>query len=84
MCIRDSVLSGFVTANTGADPSLWHPLESNFVSILQEADVFRFDASDLIGGDVNNAFWEVGTQIVNGDISVEDGTAEIDTFWPTN
>ena len=81
---EDLVLSGFVTANTGADPSLWHPLESNFVSILQEADVFRFDASDLIGGDVNNAFWEVGTQIVNGDISVEDGTAEIDTFWPTN
>ena len=79
---EDLVLSGFVTANTGADPSLWHPLESNFVTILQEADVFRFDASDLIGGDVNNAFWEVGTQIVNGDVSVEDGTAEIDTFWP--
>ncbi len=76
------VLSGFVTANTGADPSLWNPLESNFVQILQDADIFRFDASDLIGGDVNNAFWEVGTQIVNGDISVEDGTAEIDTFWP--
>ena len=79
---EDLVLSGFVTANTGADPSLWHPLESNFVQILQDADIFRFDASDLIGGDVNNAFWEVGTQIVNGDISVEDGTAEIDTFWP--
>jgi len=76
------VLSGFVTANTGADPSLWHPLESNFVQILQDADIFRFDASDLIGGDVNNAFWEVGTQIVNGDVTVEDGTAEIDTFWP--
>ena len=79
---EELVLSGFVTANTGADASLWQPLESNFVSILQDADVFRFDASDLIGGDVNNAFWEVGTQIVNGDISVEDGTAEIDTFWP--
>ena len=79
---EDLVLSGFVTANTGADPSLWNPLESNFVTILQEADIFRFDASDLIGGDVNNAFWEVGTQIVNGDVSIEDGVAEIDTFWP--
>ena len=81
---EELVLSGFVTANTGADPSLWNPLEANFVQILQDADVFRFDASDLIGGDVNNAFWEVGTQIVNGDVSIEDGTAEIDTFWPTN
>ena len=79
---EELVLSGFVTANTGADPSLWNPLESNFVSILQDADIFRFDASDLIGGDVNNAFWEVGTQIVNGDTTVEEGTAEIDTFWP--
>ena len=81
---EDLVLSGFVTGNTGADPSLWNPLESNFVQILQDAAIFRFDASDLIGGDVNNAFWEVGTQIVNGDISVEDGTAEIDSFWPDN
>lgn len=80
---EELVLSGFVTANSGADPSLWHPLESNFVTILQDADIFRFDASDLIGGDVNNAFWEVGTQIVNGDTSVEDGTVEIDTFWPS-
>ncbi len=78
------VLSGFNTANLGADASLWHPLEQSFVGILQGAEVLRFDGSDLMPADVGaGTFWSEGTAMVNGDKSVADAAAAIDASWPS-
>jgi len=72
------VASGFVTANRGVDLSNWLPIEQSFISILQDAEILRFDGSDLMTKSRNRAFWDEGTAMVNGDKSVEDGAAAID------
>ncbi len=78
------VLSGFNTANLGADPSLWAPLEQSFLEILANAEVLRFDGSDLMPADVGaGTFWSEGTAMVNGDTTIEEGTAAIDASWPS-
>lgn len=77
------VLSGFNTANRNIDTSLWAPLESSFIGIMQNAEIFRFDGSDLMPADVGaGTFWSEGTAMVNGDKSVADATAAIDASWP--
>lgn len=77
------VLSGFNTANRNVDTSLWAPLESSFIGIMQNAEILRFDGSDLMPADVGaGTFWSEGTAMVNGDSSVADGTAAIDASWP--
>ena len=77
------ILSGFNTANRNVDTSLWAPLEANFIDIMQSAEIFRFDGSDLMPADVGaGTFWSEGTAVVNGDRSVEDAVAVIDESWP--
>ncbi len=80
----DGNLSGFNTANLNADKSLWEPLGQGFVSIMQEAAVFRFDGSDLMPADVGaGEFWTQATAMVNGEIDVAGGAAKIDAAWPS-
>ena len=80
----DGVLSGFNTANLNADKTLWEPLGQGFVTILQEAPVFRFDGSDLMPADVGaGEFWTQATAMVNGEIDVAGGAAKIDAAWPS-
>ena len=80
----DGVLSGFNTANLNADKNLWEPLGQGFVTILQEAPVFRFDGSDLMPADVGaGEFWTQATAMVNGEIDVAGGAAKIDAAWPS-
>jgi len=63
-------LSGFLTPNVNADQSLWAPLEQSFLGVLADAEVLRFDASDLMPADVGaGTFWTEGTAMVNGDKS---------------
>ncbi len=77
------ILSGFNTANRNVDTSLWAPLEASFIGIMQNAEIFRFDGSDLMPADVGaGTFWSEGTAMVNGDKSVADATAAIDASWP--
>ncbi len=77
------VLSGFNTANRNVDTSLWAPLEASFIGIMQNAEIFRFDGSDLMPADVGaGTFWSEGTAVVNGDKSVADAVAAIDASWP--
>jgi alpha-glucoside transport system substrate-binding protein len=77
------VLSGFNTANRNVDTSLWAPLESSFIGIMQNAEILRFDGSDLMPADVGaGTFWSEGTAMVNGDKSVADAAAAIDASWP--
>ena len=75
---EEQVASGFITANRGVDASLWLPIEQSFISIMQDAEIFRFDASDLMTKERNRAFWDEGTAIVNGDKTIEEGAAAID------
>ncbi len=82
--LKGGDLSGFNTANTNSDRSLWAPLEQSFQQILADAEVLRFDGSDLMPADVGaGTFWTEGTAMVNGDTSVADGTAAIDSSWPS-
>ncbi|UCG41055.1 MAG: carbohydrate ABC transporter substrate-binding protein, partial [Acidimicrobiia bacterium] len=77
------VNSGFLSAAQGVDLSLWNDFEQNLISILLNADVFRFDGSDLMPAAVGaGSFWSEGTSAVNGDKSVEEATAAIDATWP--
>ncbi len=77
-------LSGFLSAANGVDPSLYQGLESSFIEIMLNADVARFDASDLMPAAVGaGTFWSEGTSIVNGDVTVEEGAASIQASWPS-
>jgi len=72
------VASGFITANRNVDLSLWLPIEQSFIGIMQDAEIFRFDGSDLMSKSRNRAFWDEGTAVVNGDKTVEEAAAAID------
>ncbi|MFV1989133.1 MAG: ABC transporter substrate-binding protein [Acidimicrobiales bacterium] len=77
-------LSGFLSAANGVDSSLYQGLEKSFIDIMLNADVARFDASDLMPAAVGaGTFWTEGTSIVNGDVSVEEGAANIQASWPS-
>ena len=76
-------LSGFLSAAQGQDPSVYNAIEQQFLSILENAAVARFDASDLMPSDVGaGTFWTEGTSLVNGDITVDEAAAAIDASWP--
>jgi len=76
-------LSGFNTANINADASLWAPLERTFIEVMQNAEVARFDGSDLMPADVGaGEFWTQATAMVNGEVDVATAAAAIDAAWP--
>lgn len=78
-------LSGFLTAANGVDLNLWNPLEQSMLGILQSAEVFRFDGSDLMPTAVGSgAFWTEATSAVNGDKTIEEAFAAIDAAWPSS
>ncbi len=77
-------LSGFLSANTDQDLSVYQPLEASFVEILQTGDPARFDGSDLMPAAVGaGSFWTEATSAVNGDKSIADALAAIEDSWPT-
>lgn len=81
--ISGNELSGFLSPHLEADLSLWAPLEQSMLGILAASETFRFDASDLMPGDVGaGTFWTEGTALVNGDTSVAAAAATIDASWP--
>jgi alpha-glucoside transport system substrate-binding protein len=80
----DGGLSGFLSAAQGQDPSVYQPLEQQFLEILTTSEISRFDASDLMPADVGaGTFWSEGTSLVNGDIDVETAAANIQASWPS-
>ena len=79
----DGSLSGYLSAAKGQDPSVYQPLEQNFLEILSSADFVRFDGGDLMPADVGSgSFWSEGTSLVNGDITAEEAGANIQATWP--
>ena len=80
---KGGALSGFLSANTQQDLSVYLPLEQSFITFLTEAAVLRFDGSDLMPAAVGSgSFWTEATSAVNGDKSVEDALTAIDASWP--
>jgi alpha-glucoside transport system substrate-binding protein len=50
--------------------------------ILVSADPFRFDASDLMPGDIGaGEFWTAATSITAGNATVEDAFAKVEEVW---
>jgi len=64
----------------------WYPTEANrrYAQILQNADTFRFDASDMMPGQVGTgAFWEqMTTWVQQGGQNTERILTRIDQAWP--
>lgn len=76
-------LSGYLSAAQGQDPSVYQPLEQEFLDILLSSDLSRFDGSDLMPADVGaGTFWSEGTSLVNGDTTPEEAAAAIEASWP--
>ncbi|MEX2625501.1 MAG: ABC transporter substrate-binding protein, partial [Ilumatobacteraceae bacterium] len=76
--------SGFLSAAQGQDPSVYNELEQSFLEILENSEIFRFDASDLMPADVGaGSFWTQGVALVNGDATAEEAAAEIQSSWPS-
>ena len=77
-------ISGFNTANQGADRTLWSDIGGEFLEFLQGAETVRFDGSDLMPADVGaGEFWTQATALVNGDVTATEAAAAIDAAWPT-
>lgn len=76
--------SGFLSAAIGQDLSVYTPLEQSFIEILENSPIARFDASDLMPGEVGaGSFWTQGTSLVNGDVTAEQAAAAIQASWPS-
>ena len=78
------VKSGGVVAPHKDAKLEWYPTEANrrYAEILQNADTFRFDASDMMPGQVGTgAFWTQMTNWVGGE-DLETVLQNIDAAWP--
>ncbi|MDV7397469.1 carbohydrate ABC transporter substrate-binding protein, partial [Arthrospira platensis SPKY1] len=52
-------------------------------AFLLEADSVRFDASDLMPGEVGaGSFWKAMTDYISGSTDLDSALAEIDASWP--
>ena len=79
-------LGNWLTPNKKADISLvTDPLEQTFAKLLVESDVFRFDGSDLMPGEVGaGTFWSEMVEWVVGNKSTDDALASIEDSWPAS
>ena len=58
------------------------PFGSALAAILLSADPFRFDASDLMPGDIGaGQFWSSATDITAGNVTVEEGFDKVEEVW---
>lgn len=76
--------SGFLTAVAGLDTSIYAPLEASMIDSLVNAEVVRFDASDLMPADVGaGTFWTEGTAAINGEQTAQEAADRIEASWPS-
>jgi alpha-glucoside transport system substrate-binding protein len=74
---------GFVSPHNDT-PLDWYPtdVDRGYAEILRDATTFRFDASDLMPGQIGTgAFWTGMVDWVNGD-SLDEVLPKIDEAWP--
>jgi alpha-glucoside transport system substrate-binding protein len=77
---------GFISPNKAHDTSLYSSdLDRQFATLLTSADVVRFDASDLMPGEVGaGSFWKEGTNFVAGTNTLDQFVQNVDESWPTS
>lgn len=74
---------GFVAPNTTASLDVYPTaLDLFYAELLVEADVTRFDASDLMPGAIGaGAWWSAATEWVRGSLTVEEALAQVEAAW---
>jgi alpha-glucoside transport system substrate-binding protein len=75
---------GALAAHQTATPEMYgQDLERGIAELVTQATSFRFDASDLMPGEVGSgSFWKGMTDYVSGAASLDQVLAEIDESWP--
>jgi alpha-glucoside transport system substrate-binding protein len=75
---------GYLSPNKEHDTSLYaDELDRTFAKILVNANPVRFDASDLMPGEVGaGSFWKEGTNYVSGAIDVDTFVSRVEKSWP--
>jgi alpha-glucoside transport system substrate-binding protein len=77
---------GYVSPNRHVDSELYTTeVDRRAAAFLNdEADIVRYDASDLMPGAVGtDLIWDVAVDITRGEVTVEDGFAQIERSWPS-
>lgn len=82
--LRANAQVGFLSPNINVDASVYpNEAASVFLDILANADVVRFDASDLMPGAVGSgSFWSAAVDITTEQKSVEEAFTEVQASWP--
>jgi alpha-glucoside transport system substrate-binding protein len=75
---------GALAAHQTATPDMYgQELEAGIAALVTEATSFRFDASDLMPGEVGaGSFWTGMTDYVSGAADLDTVMDEIDASWP--
>ncbi len=75
--------SGYLSANLQADKSNYNDFELSLIEVIQTSAVSRFDGSDWMPAAVGaGTFWTEGTSAVNGNKTVAEAFATIESSWP--
>ena len=76
---------GFLSPNREHDTSLYESdFDRGLAEILVSANPFRFDASDLMPGEVGaGEFWRSGTDYVSGAKTAEEFAEDVQDAWPS-
>lgn len=73
----------FYSLAQGQDISVYPPIEQRMIRVAEVTTVIRLDASDQFPAVVGaGTFWSEGTAAVNGDTTVAQAAAAIETSWP--
>jgi len=75
---------GALAAHQTATPDMYgKDIERGIAVLVQDATTFRFDASDLMPGEVGaGSFWKGMTDYVSGAADLDTVLEEIDASWP--
>jgi alpha-glucoside transport system substrate-binding protein len=76
---------GFLSPNRDHDTSLYSSsFDQGLAQILVSANPFRFDASDLMPGEVGaGEFWRSGTDYVSGSKTAQEFADDTEGAWPS-
>jgi alpha-glucoside transport system substrate-binding protein len=75
---------GWLSPHTTFDTSLYaNEITQEIAALVAEADVFRFDASDLMPASVGaGSFWDQMVDWISGGVSLEEALTNIEESWP--
>jgi alpha-glucoside transport system substrate-binding protein len=74
--------TGFLSAASGVDLSLWNEIEAAYLESLQTADPVGFDLADAMPAEAQAAFFSEATSFVNGEITAQEAADNIEAAYP--